>query len=111
MRVVGGTIGRWASEKPTHTEVTRSGVKPTNQASRHFSPVPVLPATGRPMRACTPVPRCTTCWSTPISRSATQVGRARSRSTWCCQSAVPSALVTLVTNVGVTRMPRLAMVA
>src|SRR3954468_3310576 len=34
-RVTGGTIERWASAKPTHTDVTNSGVNPTNQASRH----------------------------------------------------------------------------
>ena len=30
------------------TAVTSCGVKPTNQAERNFSEVPVLPATGRP---------------------------------------------------------------
>ena len=50
-RVRGGTIEICASGKPTQTAVTSSGVKPTNHASFHCSVVPVLPATGRPMRA------------------------------------------------------------
>ena len=49
--------------KPTHTTVTRSGVKPENQASTKFCVVPVLPAIGRsiPLPAFTPVP----CFTTP----------------------------------------------
>ena len=35
------------SSKPTHTAASRSGVKPTNQASRWSFEVPVLPAAGR----------------------------------------------------------------
>ena len=35
------------SSNPTHTPATRSGVKPTNQASRWLLVVPVLPAAGR----------------------------------------------------------------
>ena len=35
------------SSKPTHTAASRSGVKPTNQASRWPFEVPVLPAAGR----------------------------------------------------------------
>ena len=67
MRVVGGRIERSSSGNPTHTAVTSSGVYPTNQASAHSSLVPVLPATGRPIRAFTPVPRVTTCCSTPVT--------------------------------------------
>ena len=82
-RVSGGTIERWASGNPTHTDVTSSGVKPTNQASRHCSPVPVLPATGRPMRASTPVPRCTTCSRTVRTWSTTSGASAERGSGWC----------------------------
>ena len=35
------------SSKPTQTAARRSGVKPTNQASRWPFEVPVLPAAGR----------------------------------------------------------------
>ena len=34
------------------TEVTSCGVKPTNQAERKLSEVPVLPAIGRPPMTC-----------------------------------------------------------
>jgi hypothetical protein len=66
MRVVGGCIARSLSGKPTQTAVTSCGVYPTNHASAHSSLVPVLPATGRPIRAFTPVPRVTTCCKTPV---------------------------------------------
>ena len=39
------------SSKPSHTATSRSGEKPTNQASRLSLEVPVLPARGRRMRA------------------------------------------------------------
>src|SRR3954449_7682333 len=68
MRVRGGFIStRFDSGSPTQTAATSSGVYPTNQASVLFSALPVLPATGRPMRALIPVPRCTTCCSTPVT--------------------------------------------
>ena len=55
-----GPSGSWLS-KPTQTPATRSGVMPTNQASRCSWAVPVLAATGRSsaLAAC-PVPLCTT---------------------------------------------------
>ena len=48
--------------KPTHTVVTRSGVKPENQASVKSCVVPVLPAIGWPSPSTTfaPVPRVVT---------------------------------------------------
>src|SRR5204862_1613924 len=48
--------------KPTQTVVTRSGVKPENQASVKSCVVPVLPAIGwpRPATTGTPVPRVVT---------------------------------------------------
>ena len=49
-----------SSSLPTHTPQTQSGVKPTNQASRQFWLVPVLPAAGRPNAARVPVPSSTT---------------------------------------------------
>ncbi len=44
------------SSLPTQTPQIQSGVKPTNQASRQFWLVPVLPAAGRPIAALAPVP-------------------------------------------------------
>ena len=44
------------SSLPIHTPVTRWALYPTNQASRKFWLVPVLPATGRDSRAARPVP-------------------------------------------------------
>ncbi len=55
-------IGRLSS-LPTQTPQTKSGVKPTNQASRQFWLVPVLPAAGRPSAARLPVPLVITPWS------------------------------------------------
>ena len=51
------------SSKPTQTAASRSGVKPTNQASRWPFDVPVLPAAGRrslPAIAACAVPSSTT---------------------------------------------------
>ena len=42
---------RMESGKPTQTAATSSGVYPTNHASDHSSPVPVLPATATPVWA------------------------------------------------------------
>ena len=76
--VAGGIIDRCRSGKPTQTALTRSGVYPTNQASRHSLAVPVLPATGRsPSPAAVPVPRWTTWVRMPVTPRATSVGMAR----------------------------------
>ncbi|MCY1333616.1 hypothetical protein D9M69_193480 [compost metagenome] len=49
-----------SSSLPTHTPATSGSVKPTNQASRLFWLVPVLPAANAPGAAPRPVPRSTT---------------------------------------------------
>ena len=58
------------SSLPTQTPATMSVVKPTNQASRYSSVVPVLPADRRPglsvSRAALPVPSVTTASSSGI---------------------------------------------
>lgn len=65
-----------ASSPNRATEVTRSGVKPLNQAERLSSEVPVLPATFRPSRAgfsatdTFAVPSATTPVSTEVTVSA-----------------------------------------
>src|SRR5262249_43486923 len=62
------------SSLPTHTPTTNESLKPTNQASRKFSLVPVLPAAKPSRSAARPVPRSTT----PASRSV-------SASRCCCR--------------------------
>src|SRR6266576_1326550 len=54
------------SSLPTQTPTTMSEVKPTNQASRYSSVVPVLPADRRASRAARPVPSLTTASSSCI---------------------------------------------
>ena len=105
MRVVGGRIVRAASGNPTHTAVTSSGVYPTNHASDHSSPVPVLPATDRPMRALTAVPRSTTCCNTCVTFLEIATGRVRSRLGLARQRTSPVFVDTCVINTGEVCMP------
>ncbi len=72
--VWGEVSGVFPSAYPTQTTAESSGVYPANQASWLLSVLPVFPATGRPMRACWPVPRrvpsvrvAVTCSTTEVS--------------------------------------------
>mgnify|MGYP001451713809 CR=1 FL=1 len=75
------------SSKPTHTPATRSGVNPTNQASRPLFEVPVLPAMRRfSFLAAVAVPSSTTLSITLVMRYATS-GR---RTCFCSAAGPPS---------------------
>ena len=105
MSVVGGTMGIWATGKPTHTAVARWGVNPAKAASAKFWAVPVLPAAGRPNWARWPVPLATAPSSTQAIWSATLRSSARLGSERCSYSEVPSELRMEVTITGSTRRP------
>ena len=59
-----------SSSLPIQTPATRSALQPTNQASRKFWLVPVLPAIGRPKRAARPVPDSTAATSMSVISAA-----------------------------------------
>ena len=68
------------------TAVTSCGVKPTNQAERNFSEVPVLPATGRPsmaVRRLRAEPSVGGPWSATVALMATSSSIARVSSDSC----------------------------
>src|SRR5262245_25581421 len=103
-------IGICPCGNPTHTAVTSCGTAPTNHASLAFCAVPVLPNCGRPMLAPTPVPDRTT----PLRMSTASAAIAGCTSCWArtpaWYSTRPSRVVTEITGVGCTCLPRYASV-
>ena len=82
------------------TAVTSCGVKPTNQAERKDSEVPVLPATGRPSitsRSERADPSVGGPCRATVALIATRSSSARCSLSWCSYSTAPSGVCTVCT--------------